>query len=274
MSWRTAGLTVRHGARGPDVLHDVALTVQRGALTALLGPNGAGKSTLLRAMVGVQRPRSGGVLFEERALDAWSRRDLAQAIGVVPQEEETAFPITVQDYVAMGRYPHLGAFGREGVADRAAIDEALVRADLTMFRTRLVQTLSGGERQRARVARALAQQPRAFALDEPTAALDVPHEMAIFELMRAEVDAGRTVVLVTHHLNLAARYADTVVLLRDGHVHAVGTPRDVLTASQVEAVFGWPVAIVPHVGPGPDTGAPQVVPLAPARASSLAPRLT
>ncbi|MCU0635948.1 MAG: ABC transporter ATP-binding protein [Gemmatimonadaceae bacterium] len=266
MSWVAEGLTVRHGARGPDVLHDVTLTVPRGAFTAVLGPNGAGKSTLLRALVGVQRPHGGTVHFDGRPLEAWTRRDLAQAIGVVPQEEELAFPIVVRDYVAMGRYPHLGAFTREGTVDIAAIDAALARADLQAFEGRLMQTLSGGERQRARVARALAQAPHAFALDEPTAALDVPHEMAIFELMRAEAEAGRTVLLVTHHLNLAARYADTIVLLREGRVHAVGAPRDVLTAPQVEAVFGWPVAVVPHAGPGPDIGAPQIVPLAPLRA--------
>ncbi|HEU0013940.1 MAG TPA: ABC transporter ATP-binding protein, partial [Longimicrobium sp.] len=128
--------------------------------------------------------------------------------------------------------------------------------------SRTVPTLSGGERQRARVARALAQQAPTLALDEPTAALDVSHEMAIFELLRELGRAGTTVLLVTHNLNLAARYADRLVLLDRGRVAAQGTPADVLTRENVERVYGWPVEIVPHPGPGPDTGAPQVVPLA------------
>jgi iron complex transport system ATP-binding protein len=125
-----------------------------------------------------------------------------------------------------------------------------------------MSTLSGGERQRARLARALAQEPAALALDEPTAALDVSHEMAIFELLRELARAGTTILVVTHNLNLAARYADRLVLLHGGRVAAQGTPAEVLTRETVERVYGWPVRIVPHPGPGPDAGAPQVVPLA------------
>jgi iron complex transport system ATP-binding protein len=168
----------------------------------------------------------------------------------------------VRELVAMGRYPHLGPWRREGEADRRAVEEAMRRCDVLGLAHRPVSTLSGGERQRARVARALAQEPAALALDEPTAALDVSHEMAIFELLRELGRAGTTVLLVTHNLNLAARYADRLVLLDRGAVAAAGTPAEVLTRETVERVYGWPVRIGRHEGPGPDEGAPQVIPLA------------
>jgi iron complex transport system ATP-binding protein len=146
--------------------------------------------------------------------------------------------------------------------DRRAVDDAMRRCDVLELAARPVPTLSGGERQRARVARALAQEAATLALDEPTAALDVAHEMAIFELLSALGHAGKTVLLVTHNLNLAARYADRLVLLDGGRLAAEGTPAEVLTRETVERVYGWPVEIAPHPGPGPDAGAPQVVPLA------------
>jgi iron complex transport system ATP-binding protein len=233
-----------------------------GGCTAVLGPNGSGKSTLLRVLLGTLAPSAGRAEFDERPLAAWSRAELARAVGVVPQGEETAFPISVRGLVAMGRYPHLGPWRREGAADRRAVEEAMRRCDVAGLAERPLANLSGGERQRARVARALAQEPRALALDEPTAALDVSHEMAIWELLRDLGRAGTTVLIVTHNLNLAARYADRLVLLHEGRVAAAGKPAQVLTRETVERVYGWPVRVVPHPGPGPDAGAPQVVALA------------
>jgi iron complex transport system ATP-binding protein len=262
MSWTVMQLSDRFPGSTEDVVHDLSFTTTPGTFLAIVGPNGAGKSTLLSLLVGARVPQSGTIHFAERPLATWTPRALAQAIGVVPQQEESPFPLTVRDFVAMGRYPHLGAWEREGDEDRAAVDAAIARADLLPFRDRLIQTLSGGERQRTRIARALAQQPVAYALDEPSAALDLSHEMTIFELMRAEADAGKTVILVTHHLNLAARYADTLLLMDRGRIRALGRPLDVITQPVVESVFGWPVSITPHGGAGPDFGAPQVTPLA------------
>jgi iron complex transport system ATP-binding protein len=246
------------GAREP-ALDGVHLCVARGTLYAVLGPNGSGKSTLLRLVLGVLRPDAGVVRIEGRPIEAWGRRELALRIGVVAQSEELVFPVTVHEMVGMGRYPHLGPFRRAGRADHEAVERAMARCDVTGFAARLVSTLSGGERQRVRVARALAQEPDALVLDEPTAALDMAHEMAVFELLAGLCAEGATIVVVTHNINLAARYADRLLLLDGGRVAAEGRPADVLTRKTIERVYGWPVQVVPHPGPGVDAGAPQVV---------------
>jgi len=180
----------------------------------------------------------------------------------VPQGEEVVFPLTVRALVAMGRYPHLGPWQREGEADAEAIERALEACDVVPLHDRLVTQLSGGERQRARIARALAQEPETLVLDEPTAALDLAHEMSIFELLaRLRARHAVTVLLVTHNINLAARYADRVLLLERGRVIAEGTPAEVVTRSRIEHSYHWPVDVFPHPGPGEDAGAPQVTPL-------------
>ncbi|HEX2203016.1 MAG TPA: ABC transporter ATP-binding protein [Longimicrobium sp.] len=255
-------MTFRYPGAERAAVDGITLELPAGACTAVIGPNGSGKSTLLRLLLGTLVPAEGEVRFRGRALGEWSRAALAREVGVVPQGEEAVFPMSVRELVAMGRYPHLGPWRREGERDRAAVDEAMRRCDVDALAGRMLDTLSGGERQRARVARALAQEPGALALDEPTVALDVGHEMAIFELLRDLGHARKTVLLVTHNLNLAARYADRLVLVDRGRVAAEGPPADVLTRDLVQRVYGWPVRIVPHPGPGPDAGAPQVVPLA------------
>jgi iron complex transport system ATP-binding protein len=260
--WRCAGLTFRYPESAHPAVLDLSLEIRSGATTAVLGPNGSGKSTLLRLLLGTLTPSAGTVEFGGAPVARWGREALARAVGVVPQGEESVFPISVRELVAMGRYPHLGAWRREGDADRRAMEEAMRRCGVWDLAARPVPTLSGGERQRARVARALAQEAPTLALDEPTAALDVAYEMSIFELLRDLGHSRKTVLLVTHNLNLAARYADRLVLLHRGRVAAEGTPAEVLRRDNVERVYGWPVDIVPHPGPGPDTGAPQVVPLA------------
>jgi len=261
--FRTAGLSYRYPGAERPALDGVDLAVPRGALYAVIGPNGSGKSTLLRLLLGVLRPDAGGVGYDGRPVADWPRRELARHVGVVPQVEELAFPLSVRELVAMGRYPHLGPWRSAGHADREAVDEAMARCNVLDMADRPVDSLSGGERQRARLARALAQRPDTLVLDEPSAALDIRHEMEIFErLRRLADDDGVTVLLVTHHLNLAARYAPRLLLLHRGRPAAEGTPGDVLTEFNVRRVYRWPVAIQPHAGPGRDRGAPQVVPLA------------
>lgn len=260
-AWLCEGLVFRYPGAARAALDGVSLRVPVGGCTAILGPNGSGKSTLLRLLLGVLRPSAGRAEFRGRPVSGWPRVEMAREVGVVPQGEEAAFPMSVRETVALGRYPHLGPWRREGPADRRAVEEAMRRCDVEGLAERAVSTLSGGERQRVRVARALAQEAPVLALDEPTAALDVGHEMAIFELLRDLGRAGKTVLLVTHNLNLAARYASRLVLLERGTVAAEGPPAEVLERGTIARVYGWPVRVVPHPGPGPDRGAPQVVTL-------------
>jgi iron complex transport system ATP-binding protein len=262
------GLTFRYHDAVQPAVRDLDVAVPAGCFYAVLGPNGSGKSTLTRLLLGVLPPGGGEVRYAGRTVSAWERRALARRVGVVAQGEEAAFPMTVRELVAMGRYPHLGPWRREGAADRAAVERALERCEVGALAERQLGRLSGGERQRARLARALAQEPETLVLDEPTASLDVAHEMAIFELLAGLArNGGATVLVVTHNLNLAARYADRLLLLDGGAMAAEGVPEVVLTKETVERVYGWPVAVVPHSGSGPDAGAPQVIPLAPDRSS-------
>ncbi len=260
-TWQCQDMAFRYPEVPTLAIDGVSLDITGGTCTAVIGPNGSGKSTLLRLLLGVYSPAQGSVWFRGRLLHTWSRAALAREVGVVPQGEEIVFPLTVRELVAMGRYPHLGAWRREGPTDRAAIDEAMARCDVADLAERPIATLSGGERQLARVARALAQQPDALALDEPTVALDIQHEMAIFELLRLMGQRGVTVLLVTHNLNLAARYADRLVLLSRGRVASQGSPGEVLRRDLVESVYGWPVEIRTLTTPDGESGVPQVIPL-------------
>ena len=232
---------------GTPVLDGVSLDVASGSFYALLGPNGSGKSTLMKTLVGVLAPESGTAFLGERPVTAWTRKDMARAVGAVGQRESISFPLTTRDLVAMGRYPYLGPLEGERAEDVEAIERALQSCDLTDLAGRPVDQLSGGEFQRARIARALCQEPEALMLDEPTAGLDVGHQMAILELLRASADRGITVVLVTHDLDRAAQFADRALLLDRGRVVSEGTPGEVLTTETLSTVYGWPIAIRPSV---------------------------
>ncbi|MDT8341771.1 MAG: ABC transporter ATP-binding protein [Longimicrobiales bacterium] len=250
-------VTVRYPGAPDPALDRVSVQVAEGALCAVLGPNGSGKSTLTRALLGAVPLAGGEALLDGRPVAEWSRRALARAVGVVPQSEPLPFPLSVRELVSMGRYAHLGPLARERARDREAVEAALSRCDVAHLAERTVQTLSGGELQRVRIARALAQEPRALILDEPTAALDIRHEMAILELLAGSAQCGITILLVTHHLDLAARYAHRLLLLDRGRLAATGTPAEVLTPETVTAVYRWPVA----VRTDELTGSPRVVPL-------------
>ena len=239
---RDASFRYRGAAR--DALAGVSLGVSGGEFVALLGPNGSGKTTLVRVALGLHAPSAGTALILGRPAGRWPRRELARVVGVVPQREDNLFPQRVRETVRLGRYPHLGPWAPERDEDRAAVERALERCDVAGLADRWLWTLSGGEYQRVRIARALAQEPRLLVLDEPTASLDLRHEMELFELVRDLVDAsGLAAVLVTHDVNLAARFADRLVLLAAGRVRAVGAPADVLRRDVVEDVFAWPLAV-------------------------------
>ena len=239
-----------------DVVAGVTLNVHKGELIGIVGPNGSGKTTMLRLLVGVLRANAGNVTVMGKAVEEWKRRALARVVGVVAQREEPAFPLRVGQAVFLGRYPHLGALGAPSGADRAAVATALERCDVAELEDRWISTLSGGEWQRVRVARALAQEPQALILDEPTASLDVRHEMEVFQLVHKLVHRdGMAGIVVTHQMNLAARFVDKVLVINGGLAEAVGTPGEVMTREVIERVFRWPVHIETW------DGVPQFVPL-------------
>ncbi len=257
-------ITVRYrGLAGPAV-DRVTCGVDPSRLVAVVGPNGSGKTTLVRALAGLVVPEGGSVLLQGKPVEEWSRPALARVLAVVSQREETTFALRVEEIVMLGRYAHLGPVSAPRPADRAAVAAALERCDVAALAQRPVDTLSGGEWQRVRVARALTQEPGVLVLDEPTAALDVRHEMELFELIRDLVNSGLAGMVITHHLNLAARFADRIVLLDHGRIVAEGTPAEVLREEVVSRVFEWPVAIMRWAD-----GSPQVVPL---RRADLPPR--
>lgn len=236
--------TVRYAPGIAPSLDAASLAVAAGEFVAIVGPNGAGKTTVLRALLGQVPLRHGSAAILGRPATDWGAAELARTVGVVVQREEPAFPLTVGEAVAMGRYPHLGRWRAFGRADREAVARAMASADVAGLVERRVGTLSGGEWQRVRLARALAQEPRALVLDEPTASLDLRHEMEVFELVATLVRArGFAAIVVSHHLNLAARFTDRLVLLDRGRVVADGVPADVLEAGRRERVYGWPVAL-------------------------------
>ena len=260
----TTELSIHYPNAPEPALDSVSMTVPRGCFYAVLGPNGSGKSTLLRALLGMVPHQAGQAHVFGRPVSDWDRRALAREAGVVSQSESLAFPITVRELVAMGRYPYLGALQSETPTDKEAISKAMRVCDIESLAQRFLSTLSGGEIQRTRVARALAQEPNVLLLDEPTASLDVRHEMEILELLRASVDDGMTVFLITHHLDLAARFADRLLLLDRGTVAAEGEPQEVLREETLERVYEWPIS----VSNDPATGAPRVTPLSTSSRSS------
>jgi iron complex transport system ATP-binding protein len=251
------GVRVRYPRQTRDALDGVTIDAPKGTITAVVGPNGSGKSTLVRALLG-RVPLSAGTITLDGADTRELARDrIARQVAVVTQREEPVFPIAVREYVALGRMPHRGSWGRESAADRDAITRALTNAEVLDLSERSVHQLSGGEWQRARFARALAQDGAAFVADEPTTFLDVAHEMAVFEMLGALARDGRAVLLVSHQLNLVARFADRLVLLDAGRVAAAGSVNEVMRAEVLERVYQWPVVVTRD----PAIGAPTLVPL-------------
>jgi iron complex transport system ATP-binding protein len=250
-------VAVRYPRAEREALSDVSFTAPRGMITAVVGPNGSGKSTVVRTLVGRMAPSRGSIRLDGDSLHDVPRHARARRIAFVTQREELAFPVLVEEYAALGRFPHLGLWRAAGAADRRAVDRALEEAGVGELRARRLDALSGGEWQRVRLARALAQGGDALVLDEPTAFLDVAHEMSVFELLDRLARGGRAILLVSHQLNLVARFAAVLVLLRQGSVVATGTPNDVMQAPTLERVYDWPL-LVTH---DPLVGAPALVPL-------------
>ncbi|MGK5497086.1 ABC transporter ATP-binding protein [Streptomyces sp. URMC 125] len=252
------GLTLAYEDR--TVVDGLDLDVPDGRVTVIVGPNACGKSTTLRALGRLLRPRGGAVLLDGRELSDIPTRHIARSLGLLPQAPVAPEAITVADLVARGRRPHQRWWQQWSEADEAAVAEAMARTGVTGLAGRPVDELSGGQRQRVWIAMALAQDTELLLLDEPTTYLDIAHQVEVLDLVRRlNRERGRTVVMVLHDLNQAARYADHLVALREGRIAAQGPPAEVVTADLVREVFGLAAVVVPD----PVTGGPLVVPGAP-----------
>ena len=222
-----------------EILKDISFEVKAGAFLAIVGPNGAGKTTLLNLLCGLLRPEAGSIRIDAARIKSYSVKELAQIIAVVRQEFVPVFDFSVTEVVSMARTPYLGTFGFESKTDREIVDEALKATDTAQFAPRSLGTLSGGERQRVFIARALAQNTPILLLDEPTSFLDLKHQVGIYDLLKAaQLEKGKTIVAVTHDINLAAQYADVTLLLAADSGYQYGRARDVFSPEQIEKVFG------------------------------------
>jgi len=236
------------GYDGRAVLRDVSLTLRRGDFLGVLGPNGCGKSTLVKALSGVLPVWSGTVTLFGRDLGTYARREVARRLAVIPQDIVPFFAFRVWDIVLMGRTPHLPRLRRESQRDYEIAYRALEQTDTRHLRDRPVTELSGGERQRVIIARALAQEPEILLLDEPTALLDLNHQLEIFELLHnLNTEHELTILCVSHDLNLAAEYCDRLLLMHEGRIVASGSPEEILTVEQIAHVYGAEVDV--HANP-------------------------
>jgi iron complex transport system ATP-binding protein len=257
---RLAARRLALGYTDRPVVPELDLDIPDGQVTVLVGPNACGKSTTLRAFGRLLAPRGGAVLLDGQELSSLPTKEVARTIGLLPQSPLAPESITVADLVSRGRQPHQRWWQQWSEEDERAVTEAMARTDVTELADRVVDELSGGQRQRVWIAMALAQDTALLLLDEPTTFLDIAHQVEVLDLVRElNHDQGRTVVMVLHDLNQAARYADHLVAMKDGRLVARGHPRDIVTAEMVREVFGLHAVIVPD----PVTGSPLVVPGAP-----------
>jgi iron complex transport system ATP-binding protein len=248
-------ITLAYGDR--TVVDELDLDIAPGRITAIVGANGCGKSTLLRALARLIAPRAGQVILDGKALHLRPSKEIARTLGLLPQSPVAPEGIAVADLVGRGRHPHQRLLARWSARDYEAVAAALAATGITALADRSIDELSGGQQQRVWVAMALAQETDILLLDEPTTFLDVAHQIEVLDLLTdLNRDHGTTIVMVLHDLNLAARYADELVAVREGRVHAIGAPQDIVTAALVWDVFGLDNTVITD----PLSGKPLVLP--------------
>ena len=237
------------------VLQDVSFRVEKGEFIGLIGPNGSGKTTLLKILYRLLSPQNGEVLFELLPLKRMDRKDIAKRIGVVAQETHLLFPFSVMEIVLMGRSPYLGHLMFESEKDLEIARKAMEWTETLPFSERPIDELSGGERKRVFIARALAQEPEVILLDEPTANLDIHHQVDFLDLiLTLNRERGLTIIMASHDMNIASEFCDRLILLQEGRVYKIGTPNEVITKENIEQVYGCEV----WVDQNPLSGMPRI----------------
>lgn len=238
------------------IIHDLTLSVKKGELVGLVGPNGAGKSTLLKLAAGIACPEQGSVLINDTPVRSLSRLEAARTVALVPQNPQFSLEYSIRDVVLMGRHPHLPAFADYPSGDRRLVDQIISELQIASLSDESITRVSAGERQRAVIARALAQQPQLLLLDEPTAHLDVAHQLLVLSILRRLArDGGTAILMSSHDLNLTGLWVDRIVLLDRGRVAADGPPAEVMTEGTLQQVYRTPVLVIKH----PQTHRPQIV---------------
>lgn len=233
---RIADLTCGYGER--NVLQGIDISIEKADFAVILGQNGAGKSSLLHALIGYLPIRRGNIFIRDIALEKWNKKELAKTIALIPQETVMPFDYTVRELVLMGRYPHLDVMQSWSKRDYQIVDNILIKMDLPQLKDRFYTQLSGGEKQRVLLARALAQETEIICLDESLSQLDINHQVDMMQLLH-EVNSqqGKTIVLISHQINLAANLASKLIFLKSGRVVGQGTPEQTLTTEMLQKVF-------------------------------------
>jgi iron complex transport system ATP-binding protein len=262
--YQVRSLFFRYGSaliESPWVLSNIHLEINAGEMLGIVGPNGSGKTSLLKLLAKILKPQKGEITLYGHSLEAATQNEVACQVAFVPQDNQPAFSYSVAATVLMGRYPHKHrsrwdyGFGWDSPDDWAIAMDAMATMDVTHLSDRSITDLSGGERQRAVIARALAQTPKVLLLDEPTAFLDLQHQLEICSVLRSlREHRGLTIVIVSHDLNIASQYCDRIAVLKEGSMFAMGTPKDVMHKDVLEAVYGCIVLVDAH----PESGLPRI----------------
>lgn len=244
---------VTYAIAGKTLLHPLDIDFLEGQSIALVGHNGSGKSTLLKLIARQMSPTDGEIRFGGQRFDGWNARSLARQLAYLPQYTPAAPGMLVRELVALGRYPWHGALGRFGSADNAKVEDAMARTEVEPFASRLVDTLSGGERQRVWLAMLMAQDADCLLLDEPISALDIGHQLDVLTMTRnLSREKGTTIITVLHDINMAARFCDRIVALREGRLIADGQPEEIMTPDVLERIYGVRMDVIRQ----PDSGRP------------------
>ena len=231
--------SLTYGYGDESILKNLSFCVPEGLFFTIIGPNGSGKTTLMKLMTGLEKPSDGRVKIQGKPIGRYRRRELARTAAFVPQMTAVDFPFTLEEVVSMGRSPHKGLLGLDSPEDLQIVRQSMAFTQVEHLAGRKLDKVSGGEQQRAFIARAICQQPRVIFLDEPTAALDLAHQVLVMDLMeRLQKEKGVTVVMVSHDVNLACMYSHTLMLLKKGEIVGIGTPKEVLTYETLEAAYG------------------------------------
>ncbi len=250
----TLDLSLSYG--NTEIVTKLNLSIPEGKITSIIGPNGCGKSTVLKALARVLPPKSGAVYLDGKAISKQSNIEIAQKLAILPQTPQAPSGLTVEELVAFGRYPHQRGFGTLSAFDKDKINMALNITNMTNFIDRDIDALSGGQRQRVWIAMALAQDTELILLDEPTTYLDLVHQLEVLQLLqKLNIDENRTIVMVIHELNMASRFSDNIIAMKDGNIVAEGTPQQIMTSDMMKAVF----SIDAHIVDDPRTGRPVCV---------------